>query len=107
MLTSNEKGTQLYLVGGDQSLNLSDLNIDGPAADKEHIAIGDVTHIVYRTRKDFDKLQETDYIHQFSEDTKGPLPELVYDRINKRLSLVGGVYFIKQPLTQTSPGIED
>jgi hypothetical protein len=107
LLTVNEKGTQLYLTGGDQSIDLSSLKITGPAADKEHIVLGDVTHIVYRTQKDFDKFQPTDYIHEFSEDSGGPPPELVYDRINERLSLVGGVYFIKQPMLKTSPGIED
>jgi hypothetical protein len=107
MLTSNEAGSQLFLTGGDQSLNLSDLGIEGKAAEKEHIVIGDVTHIVYRTRKDFDKMEQTDYIHKLSEDSDGPLPELVYDRINQRMSLVGGVYFIKKPLAGTSPGLED
>ena len=37
LLSSNEDGTQLYLVGGDQSLDLDDLDITGHMATKELI----------------------------------------------------------------------
>jgi hypothetical protein len=107
-LTSNEDGTQLYITGGDQSLDLPGLGITGPAADKELVTVGQVTNIVYHAHKIFDgKREEYDYTHKFSEDTHGPLPILTYDRINQQLKLSGGVYKIERPLVGTSPGIED
>jgi hypothetical protein len=107
LLTSNEGGTQLYFMGGDQELDLAALKLDADKWVKDSMVIGDATHIVYRTEKDFDKFEETDYIHAFSEDTGGPLPELIYDRMNCRLSLSGGQYVIKRPMAGTSPGIEN
>ena len=47
LLSSNEDGTQLYLVGGDQSLDLDDLDITGHMATKELITIGDVVKLYY------------------------------------------------------------
>jgi len=105
LLTSNESGTQLYFVGGDQELDLAELKLDKYI--KDSMVIGDVTHIVYRTAKDFDKFEDIDYIHEFSEDSNGPLPELIYDTMNCQLSLSGGCYRIEQPLMKTSPGIEN
>lgn len=108
LLASNEDGTQLFIVGGDQSLDLPGLNITGPESSKELVTIGDATHIVYHTRKIFDgKEEEFDYIHKFSEDSNGPLPVLIYDRINQQLKLSGGMYKIERPLVGTSVGIED
>ncbi len=107
-LTSNEDGTQLFIVGGDQSLDLSGLGITGQSANKELITIGSVTNICYHAHKIFDgKREEFDYVHKFSEDSHGPLPVLIYDRINRQLKLSGGVYKIERPLVGTSPGIED
>jgi hypothetical protein len=107
-LTSNEDGNQLYITGGDQSLDLPGLGITGPAAEKELVTIGSVTNICYHAHKIFDgKREEFDYVHKFSEDSHGPLPILTYDRINQHLKLSGGVYKIERPLIGTSPGIED
>ena len=106
LLCSNEAGNQLYLIGGDQCLDVEELGFKGPQI-KDRMVIGDVVAVVYRTCKDFDNFEETDYIHTLSEDTKEPLPELIYDTLNERLSLAGGCYFITQPLTGTSPGIEN
>jgi hypothetical protein len=107
-LTSNEDGTQLFITGGDQSLDLPGLGITGPEANKELVTVGSVTHIVYHAHKIFDgKREEFDYIHKFSEDSHGPLPVLLYDRINQQLKLSGGMYKIERPLVGTSPGIED
>jgi len=107
LLCSNEAGTQLYLIGGDQSVDLAALKITGPAAQKESIALGYITEITYRTRKDFDQFKETDYFHKLSEDSGGPLPILIYDRLNRALKVSGGVYKITKPMLETSPGIED
>jgi hypothetical protein len=107
-LTSNEDGTQLFITGGDQSLDLPGLGITGPQAEKELVTIGQVTNIVYHAHKVFDgKREEFDYTHKLSEDSNGPLPVLVYDRINQQLKLSGGMYKIERPLVGTSPGIED
>ena len=107
-LTSNESGTQLFITGGDQSLDLPGLGITGPQAEKELVTIGQVTNIVYHTRKIFSgKEEEYDYTHKLSEDTHGPLPVLIYDRINEHLKLSGGEYKIERPLVGTSPGIEN
>lgn len=109
MLTSNEKGTQLYLVGGDQSINLSDLNIKGHEAEKESVVIGEVTHVVYRTSKDWQdgkSIEHSDYIHKMGEET-GIRPTLRYDRLNKLLFIDGGAYRIEKPMMGTSPGLEN
>jgi len=107
LLTSNEDGTQCFLDGGDQSLDVESLGITGHAAKKESIVLGDVSFVGYETEKDFDKFEPTQYVHSFSEDTRGPLPQLRYDRLNQSLHLDGGVYFIDRPLMGTSAGIED
>lgn len=107
-LTSNEDGTQLFIVGGDQLLDLPGLGITGTQAEKELVTVGHVTNIVYHAHKIFSgKREEYDYTHKFSEDSGGPLPELIYDRINQQLKLSGGMYKIDRPLVGTSPGIED
>lgn len=106
-LTTNEEGTQLFIIGGDQSLDLPSLGITGQEASKELITIGDVKNICYHASKTFDgKEEEYDYVHKMGEDG-GDLPTLIYDRINRQLKLSGGSYFIKRPLVGTSPGIEN
>jgi hypothetical protein len=106
LLSSNEDGTQLYLVGGDQSLDISTLGIEGDAATKELVTIGDVCKVYYETEKDFDKFETIQYHHELGEET-GELPVLAYDRLNKRLLFVGGAYRIERPLMETSAGIEN
>lgn len=106
-LTSNEEGTQLYIIGGDQSLDLPALGITGHEAEKELITIGLIKNVCYHARKTFDgKTEEFDYVHKLGEDG-GELPTLIYDRINKQLKFSGGSYFIKRPLSGTSPGLEN
>lgn len=106
LLSSNEDGTQLYLVGGDQSLDLDDLDITGHMATKELITIGDVVKLYYETEKDFDKFEVIQYHHEVGEES-GVLPILAYDRLNKRMLFVGGDYHIEKPMFETSPGIEN
>jgi len=106
LLSSNEDGTQLYLVGGDQSLDLDDLDITGHMATKELITIGDVVKLYYETEKDFDKFEVIQYHHEVGEQS-GVLPILAYDRLNKRMLFVGGDYHIEKPMFETSPGIEN
>ena len=107
LLCSNEKGTHLFIEGGDQSLDLGKLGLS-ELKEKESIIVGSVKTITYHARKKFDsKVEEYDYIHKFSEDSDGPLPMLRYDVKNKHLYLDGGVYHIPKPLLGTSQGITD
>lgn len=133
LLCSTEDGANLQLIGGDQSLDLDALKIDGPLADKELVTIGEVWGLNYRTEKTFgDGGSEdglTEYIHILGpKETKPPrggdlwqdaippkddvfgtgeLPTLVYDKRNQKLTLSGGMYHINQPLMGTSAGIEN
>jgi len=89
-LCENEKRTQLFIVGGDQSVNLKDFGISHP---HETEVLGEVSEIGYRTEKLH--LIEKDggkglYVHKFSV----PRPTLVYDVRNKLLSFAGGGYTI-------------
>lgn len=108
LLASNEKGTQLFLVGGDQSVDIDSFKLKGAEAEHESIVLGSVQQITYHTSKIFEgKREEFDYFHHFSEDTKGPLPTLRYDAVNEKLYLDGGCYKINKPWMSTSVGIED
>jgi hypothetical protein len=106
LLCSNEDGTQLYLQGGDQSLDLGALGITGESATKELIVVGEAVKIYYETAKDFDNHEVIQYHHELGEET-GEVPILTYDRLNERLMLIGGAYHIEKPMLETSPGIEN
>ena len=89
-LAENEKRTQLFITGGDQSVNLRDFGITKP---HEHEILGEVSEIGYRTEKLH--LIEKDggkglYVHKFGM----PRPTLIYDTRNKLLSFAGGGYTI-------------
>jgi len=89
-LAENEKRTQLFIVGGDQSVNLRDFGISNA---HESEILGEVSEIGYRTEKLH--LIEKDggkglYVHKFSV----PRPTLIYDTRNKLLSFAGGGYTI-------------
>lgn len=131
LLTSNENGTQLYIVGGQQDLDLKALKIDGEAAKKDLVTVGQCWGICYRTTKKWSDKEveaDTEYIHIFGkketkpkrggdlwEDAVPPpdaafytdeIPVLMYDRLNEKQALVGGSYKIDRPLIGVSPGIE-
>lgn len=93
-LASNEDGTQLYIIGGDQSLDLGEMGFKGPAADKECVDLGILYELTYHTQKSFHKFKPTDYYHALGEET-GDQPRLLYDRVNCLLSVAGGSYEIK------------
>jgi len=95
-LASSENGKQLYVVGGDQSLDLGALGITGEEAEKDLIPIGEVHHLVYVTAKMH--LGKADqkrgpYEHKLGEES-GVMPILMYDRLNKACGFAGGVYNI-------------
>lgn len=106
-LASNEAGTQLYSVGGDQSVDLDGFDVDET---KESVVLGQVKKIVYSTAKyHLGKDDETEgpYVHELGEET-GHLPLLVYDTVNRMLSFVGGSYHIDIDIDgKYSAGIRD
>jgi hypothetical protein len=113
LLCSNEDGTQMYLVGGDQCVDLEKLKMTGDW-EKDIMVLGEVHFLSYMTEKDFDGFESIIYEHEvgLDEDARGknkkevPRPDLVYDTLNQKLSFAGGVYCIKKPLLETSRGIE-
>lgn len=132
LLTSNEKGTQLYFSGGDQSVPLDAMKMDDPEfTDKDSIILGEAYFVSYFTRKDFDDFQPTVYEHDLAEESDPPSPKyrkgenhtsknrrlvgtgtgfypfVRYDVRNEKLYLDGGSYHITLPTFETSPGIED
>ena len=106
-LGSNEAGTQLFFVGGDQSVNPEDFNQD---PNKESVCLGPVKKIEYVTSKEhLGKADKTPgpYIHTFGEEG-GSLPLLCYDTLNQQLALVGGSYHIDRDMDgEYSAGIRD
>jgi hypothetical protein len=109
-LASNEDGTQMYFVSGDQSLPLSKIHMDGDDYKKDSMVIGEVYFLSYFTEKDFDDFEPIIYEHELGidEDTKKklPCPTLRYDCLNEKIYLDGGAYIIKKPMFETSRGIE-
>lgn len=93
-LCSNEEGTQLYIIGGDQSLNLGSLKFKDDEVDKDQVAIGVITEITYNTQKGFHNFKPTDYYHELGEES-GYQPILTYDTRNQQLTIAGGAYRIK------------
>jgi len=104
-VATNEQGTQLYFVGGDQSLDLKRLEFPDELV-KDDMIIGTLYELTYRTRKKFDKFKLTDYYHGLGEDT-GEQPLLRYDPLSPHQYVSGGAYKIEQPLIGMSPGIEN
>lgn len=92
-LTSNEEGTQLFLTGGDQSLNLKALGFVSSEI-KEQMVIGQIKELTYRTQKSFDDFKTIDYFHGLGEEN-GNKPLLLYKPRDKKLLIFGGDYQVK------------
>jgi len=109
LLAQDEKGRQLYIVGGDQSVNLKDFGI----TQKHELEIlGALTCVVYHTRKDHLRPEDggtAAYDHKFGREghvrrveagelaylfgkNGARLPFVGYDVRNKLLSIQGGGY---------------
>jgi hypothetical protein len=93
-LCSNEAGTQLYIEGGDQSLDLAGLGFNQAQANRDSVAVGVLYELTYQTKKHFNKFKLTDYYHGLGEET-GYEPILNYDTMNQLLTVSGGEYEIK------------
>lgn len=103
----NETGTQLFIRGGDQAVNLSDFNAVAKVPvdpTKEHVILGQIDKIWYYAAKPFLGRQHSKtglFVHDFGKSRtgrgghSGSLPYLVYDTRSKLLSIAGGVYYIK------------
>jgi hypothetical protein len=89
-LVASPDGTQLYIEGGDQSLDPRQLGLP----DKDLITVGVLHSVTYRTQKSFDGFELVDYQHEFGEEG-GERPLLLYDALNRRLLIAGGSYHIK------------
>lgn len=84
-------GNQLYIVGGNQKVDIEDLELGENESLKDYIFLGIATDIAYSTTKGFHDFEPTDYYHEFGEDN-GNCPLLQYDRLNDRVFLTGGSY---------------
>jgi hypothetical protein len=94
-LACSEDGGQMYFLGGDQRLNLNALGLAGTLP-KDHVVIGNLLQIVYRTEKDFDDFKPYEYQHEMGEEG-GELPLLCYDVRSGLMYLVGGSYQCLRP----------
>lgn len=102
ILAFNEECNQLFIEGGDQSLDLSAFGLDAP---HELETLGRLTDIGYQTNKTHlgDEGGEAVYVHKFRSTNVGGkhvivrvarYPDLIYDRRNEQLLLSGGSYEI-------------
>ena len=103
LLAFSEDGNQLFIEGGDQSINLSDFGIKSP---HEIETLGTVKHIDYFTRKDHlgDEGGEAVYTHQFTTTNErgkhvrvriARYPDLIYRVRDQQLEFSGGSYEIR------------
>jgi hypothetical protein len=104
MLVTVPEATSLYILGGDQTIDLAALGLE-PA--KDDVYLGEAASIVYFTRKGFHDFEPTEYEHAFGEVDRRPdlleswqrrrqgeRPHLRYDALSRRLHLVGGAYTV-------------
>lgn len=95
LLAMNEDRTQLYIRGGDQSVQLSDFAID-PRARRDFELLGELLEVGYFTTKTHLRPEDggtANYQHEFGGHGKR-LPSVVYDVMNRTLQIVGGDYKI-------------
>lgn len=95
LLCCSEDGKQLYIVGGNQEVDMDQIDMGGKEWLKDSMNLGEILVITYRTQKGFHNFEEIDYFHSFSEESGNPRPVLLYDTRNKSLSVSGGSYTVK------------
>ncbi len=91
ILAMNEKGTQLFIKGGDQTVDLGDFDIE---ATHEMQVLGHLVSVVYHTRKDH-LTAETGGKGSYEHFFEKPRPTVIYDTRNKLLTIAGGAYVLK------------
>jgi hypothetical protein len=101
ILSTNEKRSQLFIDGGDQSVDPREFGVDEPFHETE--TLGRVRNVYYFTTKDHlgDEGGTATYNHKFGGIRKvngrrkrSPLPDLIYDVRNKLLHFSGGGYSV-------------
>jgi hypothetical protein len=93
-------GKQLFFVKGDQDISryLDKFPVD---RGKELLDLGPCIRLEYFTEKGFDHFQPTAYFHATGEESgeypgdNGFNPTLLFNRIRRKLYLVGGVYHVE------------
>ena len=95
LLACDSRKRQLYIVGGDQSVDLAEFGIDGALAHDREL-LGTLTKVVYHTTKSHlgDEGGTADYHHDFGEES-GERGVLIYDVLSERLHIAGGGYSIE------------
>lgn len=121
-LCMSEDGVQLFIEGGDQSIDLKPLEMDGKDWYKERMVLGTFAppegkrrwNLAYVTEKSFDQYETIRYEHDLGEANEGEpkshrreAPALEFEPLNKKLFISGGQYKIKLPMIGVSPGIEN
>jgi hypothetical protein len=111
-VTFNEGGNQMYFRGGNQEIPRRLLEQYGFKADdfREHMIIGAVLELTYRTRKSFEKngKEQVDFYHPLGHEHAGNvLPLLVYKPRDPSMEIYGGRYKVlpKRGDIGASPGI--
>jgi hypothetical protein len=99
-LSSSPDGKQLYFLGGDQTMDLGKLKMDGDKWLRDLMLLGEWDEVTYRTAKGFHNFKLSDYYHKLGEES-GYMPVILYDTLNKRLQSAGGKSHV------TARGIED
>lgn len=94
-LASNPAGTQLYLIGGNQDLSDSLAEFGSDSA-KDFIDLGEAFSVTYQARKAHNNFNLASWRHKFGEEG-GDRPLAFYDKLRKRIFLVGGSYKVEQP----------
>jgi hypothetical protein len=89
-LDANEKGTQMFIDGGDQRVNVLDFGIENHL---EAVVLGYLKRIdYYTTKKHLGKEGGTAVYKHIMGEEGGELPTVVYHTIDKKLAVVGGSY---------------
>lgn len=92
LLCSNEQRTQLFVEGGDQSVNVDLFGIREPIHEIE--TLGELNSIEYYTIKKHlgSEGGEAIYRHKLKAHRFRRKPDVIYDTVNKLLSFSGGNY---------------
>ena len=96
-LTMNEERSQLFVEGGDQSLDVEDFGIK---TNHDFEYLGELVRITYHTNKTHLGREggDADYVHTFgkmeSNGRKTELPRVGYGRRNEEILISGGGYEI-------------
>ncbi len=99
-VAAEPSGRQIYFVGGNQDISeyLPMFHVD---IEKDLLDLGPCMVLEYHTEKGFDQFRPQVYFHCLGEESggfpgdNGLNPRLMYNRVKRRLYLLGGSYRIK------------